>query len=381
MERKLRVAIVHNIIPPYRDILFRMLSHHPRIDLTVFFCSDTHKMRQWDVIDPSYCSEVLPGITIDLGWFANHFNPSIVGRIARGRYDVIIVGGHTDATMQLAILAGKLSGTPVVLWTEGTLSAELGAARRLAPVNHYLFKRFDKFVVPGTMAKEYVIRHGALAQDVIVAPNTVDNERFTSMLPSRHFVRQEVEKELKLEGKQLILFSGRLVPYKGIIDLVKAFQKVKEQVPKAALVIMGDGELRDEVEGLIMANALTDVRLIGWPSQDAVPRYYIASDLFVLPTHMDVWGLAINEAMASALPIITTTYAGAARDMILDGVNGAIVPCGDPDQLAESIVRMLRDPRLRDMGEESLRMISSRFAPEHTVEGFVTAILQAVKGI
>jgi glycosyltransferase involved in cell wall biosynthesis len=377
---KIRVAIVHNIIPPYRDKLFRMLSRHPQIDLTVFFCSKTHKMRQWDVLDPSYRSEVLPGITVDLGWFANHFNPSIVGRIARGRYDVVVLGGHTDITMQLALLAGKLSGAPVILWTEGTVSAELGEARFLAPAYRLLFSRINGFIVPGTVSKGYVIHHGGAAERVVIAPNMVDNERFSSLLPSRCRIRQEITQELSLEGKRLILFSGRLVPYKGILDLVKAFAIVKKQVPEAALLIMGNGEQKDEVEQEVRGRGLTDVRLIGWPSQDAMPRYYIASDIFVLPTHMDVWGLAINEAMASALPIITTDRAGAAMDMVKDGVNGSIIPPGDPNHLARAIVSMLQNPELRDMGQRSLQMVSSRFSPESAVEGFITAILQAAEG-
>lgn len=380
MGHRYRVAIVHNIIPPYRVKLFESLSKHPDVELTVYYCSSTHKMRQWEIVEATYDHKVLPGFAVDIGPIANHVNPSIISTIERERFDVVIIGGHTDTTMQLALLACRLTGTPIILWTEGIKEAELSVGRLMRPWSKMLIGRMNAFIVPGNAAKDYVVDLGARPDDVIIAPNMVDNDKFLAAYDSREACCTTVRKELNLEGKKVILFSGRLVAIKGVTELLAAYATVYKKDPDTALVYLGDGELRSQLENRCKELGLPLVRFPGWPSQAEVARYYAAADLFVLPTRMDVWGLAINEAMASGLPVISTTMAGASRDMIVPNDNGFIVPPGDIVALAQCIEKILGDEDLRErMGQRSLELLKRGFSARMSVEGYIRAIERVAK--
>jgi glycosyltransferase involved in cell wall biosynthesis len=98
----------------------------------------------------------------------------------------------------------------------------------------------------------------------------------------------------------------------------------------------------------------------------------VAADVLVLPSHEEVWGLVLNEAAASGLPLVTTNVVGAAPDVIHAGVNGFSVPAGRPDCLARAIRKVLERPE--EMGDVSRQIILGR-----NYEQNVAAILQAVE--
>jgi glycosyltransferase involved in cell wall biosynthesis len=102
-----------------------------------------------------------------------------------------------------------------------------------------------------------------------------------------------------------------------------------------------------------------------------LPRYYAAADVLVLPSHEEVWGLVLNEAAASGLPLVATTVTGASADLIEEGLNGYTVPPGDPACLADAIGKVLQRPE--EMGSTSWRIVSDR-----TYSQNASAILEAI---
>jgi glycosyltransferase involved in cell wall biosynthesis len=119
------------------------------------------------------------------------------------------------------------------------------------------------------------------------------------------------------------------------------------------------------------------LRLLGDLDQDALLEAYVAADVFVLLSLRETWGVVVNEAAASGLPLVLSDRVGAARDLLRDGENGFLVPAADVDAVAEALRQLAADPELRRrMGERSLELVSG-WGYEPSVENFVAAVREA----
>src|SRR5581483_11110384 len=101
----------------------------------------------------------------------------------------------------------------------------------------------------------------------------------------------------------------------------------REEMP-FHLAMVGSGEMEPRLRAMARELALTNVCFSGFVNQSALPRYYGACDLFVLPSVDETWGLAINEAMCAGLPILASAELGCVPDLVRDGRNGRIFPAG-----------------------------------------------------
>jgi glycosyltransferase involved in cell wall biosynthesis len=120
------------------------------------------------------------------------------------------------------------------------------------------------------------------------------------------------------------------------------------------------------------------VHSLGHLDRDELARAYAEADVFVFPSVADAWGLVLNEAMASGLPLIATSVPGAVDDLLSGGENGIVVPPFDPGALADAMVALASDPARRlEMGERSSSRIRD-FEPLTWAEGIREAVLAAV---
>jgi glycosyltransferase involved in cell wall biosynthesis len=174
-----------------------------------------------------------------------------------------------------------------------------------------------------------------------------------------------------------VLFSGRLIAKKQPLLLLKAFARVRNS-HDCALLVVGDGPLRHEIEQVVARDRIPDVVFAGFQDQPSLGRAYAASDIFVLPSGWhETWGIVVNEAMNFSLPVVVTDKVGSAADLVQTGENGFVVPASDVDALAQSLEQLIvsRDLRMR-MGEQSLRRIKE-WHYGTTSEGIIQAALAA----
>ena len=137
---------------------------------------------------------------------------------------------------------------------------------------------------------------------------------------------------------------------------------------------MGDGEDDALLEKKCERESIQNVTFAGFHQKSELPRFYAAADIFVFPTLGDPYGLVVDEAMACALPIISTSAAGEIRERVEDGVNGYIVPPGDSNALSGAMEKLARDKELRKrMGMISAQKIAGN-TPERWAEDFEKAI-------
>ncbi|MCG2737893.1 MAG: glycosyltransferase family 4 protein [Candidatus Methanoperedenaceae archaeon] len=379
--KKYKVALIHNIISPYRVPLFEGLAKHPSIDLSVYFCAKTHKERKWDILDSiTYNYEILSGITLEFSSIIYHINPSVISKLIQGKYDAVIIGGSADFTTQTAFVTSKLLKTPVILWSEGIESAQSFLGKLINPLTKYIVRNVSAIVVPGTMSRDFYVKMGAIPEKIFIAPNIVDNKMFIGKSSKFKEDKGKFKHELNINNDKVILYVGQLIKRKGVEYLINAFKKIKYKNDDICLIIIGDGVLKRELEEICVKKQIKDVHFTGWVSEEKKIIYYSIADLFVLPTLEDVWGLVINEAMCCGLPIISTNAAGCAVDMIIPGDNGFFVDAANADQLYLTMKKIILNEEVaRKMGKISLEIIESEFNLDKMVNGFFSAI-EYVKG-
>ncbi|MCB0195307.1 MAG: glycosyltransferase family 4 protein [Anaerolineae bacterium] len=158
----------------------------------------------------------------------------------------------------------------------------------------------------------------------------------------------------------------RLSDQKAPLDFVQAAGIIAQEVPEAWFVMVGDGPLRSEVETLVEKLDLAD-RLILTGLRRDVPELMATFDLFVLSSLWEGLPRVLPQAMATGLPIVATAVDGNA-EAVMDGVNGRLVPPGKPQQLAQTIIELLRNPSLMtSMGQAGREMVDE-FGAQRMVE-------------
>jgi len=171
------------------------------------------------------------------------------------------------------------------------------------------------------------------------------------------------------DGGQRIGSVGRLSIEKGMDVLVRAFALVAREVPHSELVIVGDGAEREALEALTKELSLTDhVQFLGQRADvwDQLARL----DVFVLPSRSEGMPMALLEAMATALPVVSTAVGGI-PEALVDGRNGLLVPAEDPKALAVAIVRVLGDRSLAErLGQAARSTFEQRYELSRMVEAY-----------
>jgi glycosyltransferase involved in cell wall biosynthesis len=162
--------------------------------------------------------------------------------------------------------------------------------------------------------------------------------------PSLAWSRPEARRALQVSGF-VMGAVGRLEEQKGHVYLLEALAQVQSEMPEATLVLVGDGRLRQNLEGRARELGLADrVRFLG--TRRDLPLIYRALDLFVQPSLWEGLPLALLQAMGAGLPVLATRVSGV-REVIADGINGRLVEPGDPQALARVLLELYRQPELR----------------------------------
>ena len=178
-----------------------------------------------------------------------------------------------------------------------------------------------------------------------IIPNGVDTENFSSdVAPVEEFC----------DGKQNIVFVGRLERRKGLKYLIKAYRQVKQEIPNSRLIVVGPGSRpRKKHEKWVKRNGLQDVVFVGYADYADLPRYYQTADVFCSPaTGRESFGIVLLEAMILGKPIVATNIQGYAS-VVTHGKEGLLVPPKNSGELARALISLMKDEKLRQqMGAE-----------------------------
>jgi glycosyltransferase involved in cell wall biosynthesis len=378
-----RVVILTEIISPYRIPVFNALAKHKGIDLKVIFLSETDPaLRQWRVYKEEirFSYEVLPSWRCRIGGLHFLLNARLSASLKKLSPEAIVCGGYNYVASWQALLWARRRGVSFVLWSESNAQDARGQHRLVQFLKLRFRMRCDGFVVPGKSAFAYLRLLGAPTERIFTAPNAVDNSLFA--IQAGRVQRQPAAFREKLSlPERFLLFVGRLVPEKGIFDLLEAYAKLESGLrSEVGLVFAGDGVSREELVQRAKAISRGTVCFPGFAQREDLAGLYALAEALVLPTHSDPWGLVVNEAMACGLPIIVTTVAGCSSDLVEDGWNGYVVPPRDPEKLSIAIHSLVGQPELRQkMSARSLERIR-HYSPEACADGLAAAATFAGTG-
>jgi glycosyltransferase involved in cell wall biosynthesis len=378
-----RVAILTEIIAPYRIPVFNVLTNHEGIDLKVIFLSETHPtLRQWHVYKDEirFSYEVLPSWRFRVGHSDFVLNARLSASLKKFSPEAIICGGYNYAASWQALMWARRRRVRFILWSESNAQDARSLRKPVEFLKARFMKRCDGFVVPGESAFEYLRSLGSQAERIFTAPNAVDNTFFATQADKVKRQPAAFREKFALP-RRFILFVGRLVPVKGVFDLLEAYAKLESGLrSEVGLVFAGDGVSREELVQKAKRISPGRVCFPGFAQREDLAGLYGLAETLVLPTHSEVWGLVVNEAMACGLPIIVSSIAGCKADLVEDGWNGYVVPPRDSEKLSAAINSLLRQPELKQrMSARSSERIRN-YSPEACADGLAAAAIPAGTG-
>jgi 1,2-diacylglycerol 3-alpha-glucosyltransferase len=381
MTRK--TVILTEIIAPYRIPVFNALALRAGVDLHVIFLAETDEaLWQWRVHKNEICFsyQVLPSWRWRAGKSCLLINRGLWSALNKASPRVIICGGYNYAASWEALLWARRHGAEFVLWSESNGQDARGGRAWVESLKAYFLRQCDRFVVPGKASFEYLISLGSPKASILTAPNAVDNSLFATQAENTRAHAAEFREKLELPAR-FILFVGRLVPEKGVFDLLEAYAKLEAGLrAEVGLVFAGDGGSRVELAQRARRISPGTICFPGFAQREDLAGLYALAEALVLPTHSDPWGLVVNEAMACGLPIIVSSVAGCSADLVEDGWNGYVVPPRDSEKLSVAIDSLLRQPELKQrMRARSAERIRN-YSPETCADGLAAASISAAMG-
>jgi glycosyltransferase involved in cell wall biosynthesis len=298
------------------------------------------------------------------------------GLIRRQRPEVILLTASPAflGSWSLPRLARRI-GAAVIGWSK--VNNRAGHSTRLQrSLKRRYFRRFDLFIGYGQSSRDELIDLGYPPEQIRIAQNTIDTRRIFAEHDLIAARGQELRRLAGVSGKRVVLCIGRMVPQKRHADLISAWLDVRDVDPDLVLVFVGQGEL---FEGLRAAAAEADPQRILFTG--AVPEgddyaWIATADVVVLPGAV---GLALNQAMAFAKPVVIADEPGADAELLEHGRTGWRYPRGDLQALAATLRQVLGEPSAaKQMGEAARQAISRRATIEQMVEVIDATIREAI---
>lgn len=360
------VLFISNVPSPYNVDYLNELGKLRSVTAVFERGSSSERDKSWKTLRvQNFECRILRGIhtAVDAA-----FSPGVLRYIHKHRRDHIMIGNPATPTGILAILYCKLFRIPFILQSEGGIPKDgKGIKER---IKYFLMHDAKLYLSGMSLEHEYFLTYGA-------DPSRVRQYPFTSLF-KRDLVqsvptqeeKQALRRELGVEAQYMVLFVGQFIHRKAVDVLLKA----SAGLPEGTLVVAVGGEPTAEYLEIAKNLGLKNIRYIRFADKETVKKYYKAADLFALPTREDTWGLVVNEAMAAALPVITTTNCVAGVELVENGRNGFLLPPEDWKSLHEKICYLLENREiLGKMAEENLEKIQT-----YTLENMAKVIHKAL---
>ena len=375
----LRLGVLSTHPVQYQAPLYRALAARGDVDLTVFYAHRPTPEQQgnefgvafeWDTdLLGGYHSVFLNNRAATRGiGFGGFDTPEIGGHISRGCFDAFVVNGWHARSYLQGIVGCWRSGTPVMVRGDSYLLPNERPLKRALKGRLYPFflRRLDACLSVGTLSEEYFRYYGA--RRIYRVPHFVDNEFFATIGRTGR-TRENLRAQWKIPRDAFVCsFVGKLIPRKRPLDLVRAAAR-----NGVHLIFAGDGAIRAECER--EAHRLgVSATFLGFVNQSGLPDVHACADVFSLPSEIETWGLVVNEAMASGLPVVVADTVACGRDLVIEGETGFVHRVADVDSLAR-VLAATREASAsgRRMGE-SARSFIQRYNANSSADALVQAV-------
>ncbi len=334
----MKVFVLTDSPSPYQVELFNEIETCRECALEVGYLRNRDPERRWQ-------SSAIRHTAIDLDGPGD--GVSRAGNAARNA-DLVVFNYYMHADAARLIGERAASGGPWCFWGERPGFRLTGWAGRL--LRRWKLSELHAAPAPiwgiGKFAVDEYRREFGPRREYFNLPYFSDLQRFETA------ARADRE-------ERLFLFSGSLIPRKGVDLLAAAFVRVAAELPNVRLRIVGDGELRQTLAQTLRPVS-ERVDFVGFKDWDELPVEYARADVLCVPSRYDGWGLVVPEGLASGLPVIATDRMGAALEFVETGRNGWLIPAGDEDGIVDAIrqAALLSSHELAAMGQHARESVS-----------------------
>jgi glycosyltransferase involved in cell wall biosynthesis len=313
-NRKIKLAILLNMIAPYRLPLYSALAD--QFDLLVLHGGKEANRETWNGFE-----EALPKAKVihAQGWqirYAKklngevfdekfvHITPGFLWHLLRFQPDVII-SNEMGFRSVVALAYATVFRKPVWIWWGGTLHSERNTDRLRKALRKLITSWADHWVTYGLTSTEYLLSLGVRRERILQSQNGIDEVRFQA----------KVEPAWTIGPRPVVLHVGQFIERKGIALLIEAAAELQKQGCEFSLLLVGSGRDKLAIQRRAEALGLKNVHFQQAQPPDKMPAVYRSADLVVFPTLEDVWGLVANEAVLSGVPVLCSKYAGCAPEL------------------------------------------------------------------
>jgi glycosyltransferase involved in cell wall biosynthesis len=295
--------------------------------------------------------------------------------------DVVAVNGWNNFGSVIAANCCVRRGIPMIVMSESARQDE-GRAWWKELIKRRIVDLYSASLVGGQRHVEYLVELGMPVDRIFTGYDVVDNNYFGLTAQEVRGRESDVRKQCGLP-ENYFLASARFIEKKNLPRLISAYAEYRRTSQTGGkvpwdLVLLGDGPLRETLNSQLSTLNLHDhVHLPGFRPYDELPVYYACANAFVHASASEQWGLVVNEAIASGLPVIVSDRCGCAPELV--NGNGFTFDPTNQDELAARLLEMalLSDQERKQLGDNSYR-IAANFAPERFGEGLERAASVAV---
>jgi 1,2-diacylglycerol 3-alpha-glucosyltransferase len=374
------VAVLFHRIGPYH--LARLEAAGARCSLTAIELSSVDDTYAWSQVDgaPNFARLALFADEDVDRKRRSEVERRVHAALTEADPQVVAIPGWSHPGALAALLWSLQKGRPALLMSESAMHDRArGRAREAA--KRQVVRLFSSALVGGAPQCAYACALGLSRATIFDGYDVVDNEHFARGARHARIAGELWRARLGLP-ERFFLASGRFVAKKNLIRLLDAYAEYRRWAGVGAwhLVLLGDGELRSEVESRIARLDLAGaVVLPGFRQYHELPACYGLAGAFVHASTTEQWGLVVNEAMASGLPVIVSKRCGCTHDLVRNGINGFTFDPFDVDELARLMQRVaaMTDGQREAMGRAGQRIIAD-WGPERFADGLMRAVQVAM---
>lgn len=308
-----------------------------------------------------------------------YFDLKIISKILKEKYDFFIIEFSEPMTLILSLFL-KIVGTKLISWN-GMCITSPKLIRKLAEISvRFCVNISDYFFARSIYAKRYLMSKGANPQKISVIPHGIDIKKYNDKNDTL------LKERLNLKNKKIVLYVGRLLPWKGVDYLIKAIKLVNVKLKDFHLLIIGQGLMENYLKNLVQQEHLEScVTFLGAIPNSDIHKYYSICDVHVAPSivtkdMIEIFGIVFLEAMASKKPSIAFDIPSEIQNIVDNGETGFLVPEKDVDALAEKICILLSDDQSRlDMGKNARRKVEEYFSVDAVAEMWINTLTNIFK--
>ena len=361
----LRIGVISVVPSPYQRDLFEALANHPAIDLSVYYQSPDSVDNPWPEASLHDHEALLDGKRISYGAKRAYVNWSLPDLQP---YDLVVLNTSYVSTAPQWLMRTKLKKIPWIFWGE----------------------RMREQSSPLKQAGQYLLSEPLHEASAIACIGTLGMESYRARFPDQTLYnipyycqlsafREAAQHQSGSSECVEFLCCGQMIYRKGVDLLLQAFDSlVQDEFPVRLRLIGREADLPEMLQD-VSAETKERIDFMGFQSPDVLPELFAKSDVFVLPSRHDGWGVVVNQALGSGLPMICSDAVGAAHDLIVSNENGIRVPAGDVAPLRDQMRRLVTQPDVRSAWGKQSSEWAADWTPEAGAQRWVDAVRDVLK--